>query len=129
MPDKNKRYYVFIDEIQFVTAVQNPYVDDPEGKITFTPVMDPAFAAENAGVYFNIYAEQPAADALDPENRGEGLNIADGYTPDENVKDFWVVYETQATLTGGQLTDPESADTVDVNTNEQFVGFQGRAAE
>ena len=100
-----------------------------EGKITFTPVMDPAFAAENAGVYFNIYAEQPAADALDPENRGEGLNIADGYTPDENVKDFWFVYETQATLTGGQLTDPESADTVDVNTNETFIGFQGKAAD
>jgi hypothetical protein len=28
MPDKNKRYYVFIDEIQYVTEIPNPYVDD-----------------------------------------------------------------------------------------------------
>ena len=35
MPDKNKRYYVIIDEIQFVAEVQNPYVEDPNEKITF----------------------------------------------------------------------------------------------
>lgn len=33
--EKGKRYYVFIDEIQFVSEVPNPYVDDPEAKITF----------------------------------------------------------------------------------------------
>ena len=29
MLDKDKRYYVFIDEIQFVTEIPNPFVDDP----------------------------------------------------------------------------------------------------
>lgn len=33
--DISKRYYVFIDEIQFVSEIQNPYVDDPEARITF----------------------------------------------------------------------------------------------
>ena len=37
--DKNKRYYVFIDEIQFVTEVQNPYVDNPNEKLTFIDVV------------------------------------------------------------------------------------------
>ena len=35
MQDKNKRYYVFIDEIQFVTEIHNPYVEDPNEKLTF----------------------------------------------------------------------------------------------
>jgi len=29
-----KRYYVFIDEIQFVAKVKNPYVEDPDAKLT-----------------------------------------------------------------------------------------------
>ena len=33
------RYYIFIDEIQFVSAIQNPYVDDPKAKITFIDVV------------------------------------------------------------------------------------------
>ncbi|HBX74744.1 MAG TPA: hypothetical protein DEG55_01160 [Acidaminococcaceae bacterium] len=34
MTDNSKRYYIFIDEIQFVTEVQNPYVDNPEERKT-----------------------------------------------------------------------------------------------
>ena len=51
MPDQTKRYYVFIDEIQFVTAVQNPYVDDPEGKITFIDVVLGLMKLPNADIY------------------------------------------------------------------------------
>ena len=29
MPDRHKRYYVFIGEIQFMAEIANPYVDDP----------------------------------------------------------------------------------------------------
>lgn len=36
--DEEKRYYVFIDEIQFVAEVANPYVDDSNEKITFIDV-------------------------------------------------------------------------------------------
>lgn len=37
--DKSKRYYIFLDEIQFVTEIQNPYVDDPNEKLTFIDVL------------------------------------------------------------------------------------------
>ena len=49
--DKNKRYYVFIDEIQFVTEVQNPYVDDPNEKLTFIDVVLGLMKIPNADVY------------------------------------------------------------------------------
>ena len=51
MPDKNKRYYVFIDEIQFVAEVQNPYVEDPNEKITFIDVVLGLMKLPNADIY------------------------------------------------------------------------------
>lgn len=49
--DRNKRYYVFIDEIQFVTEVPNPYVDDPNEKITFIDVVLGLMKLPNADIY------------------------------------------------------------------------------
>ena len=49
--DKNKRYYVFIDEIQFVTEVQNPYVDDPNEKLNFIDVVLGLMKIPNADIY------------------------------------------------------------------------------
>ena len=51
MPDKDKRYYVFIDEIQFVTEIQNPYVDDPNEKLTFIDVVLGLMKLPNADIY------------------------------------------------------------------------------
>ena len=48
--DKN-RYYVFIDEIQFVSEIKNPYVDDPEAKITFVDVIMGLMKIANVDVY------------------------------------------------------------------------------
>ncbi len=48
--DKN-RYYVFIDEIQFVSEIKNPYVDDPEAKITFIDVIMGLMKIANVDVY------------------------------------------------------------------------------
>ena len=49
--DKNKRYYIFLDEIQFVSTVPNPYVDDPEAKLTFIDVVLGLMKIPNADVY------------------------------------------------------------------------------
>ncbi len=49
--DDSKRYYVFIDEIQFVSEIQNPYVDDPKAKITFIDVVLGFMQMRNADVY------------------------------------------------------------------------------
>lgn len=37
--DQSRQYYVMIDEIQFVTAIPNPYLDDPNAKLTFIDVI------------------------------------------------------------------------------------------
>lgn len=37
--DKTQKYYVFLDEIQKISEIQNPYVNDPEAKIGFVDVL------------------------------------------------------------------------------------------
>ncbi|MGN1413278.1 MAG: ATP-binding protein [Anaerovoracaceae bacterium] len=49
--DRKRRYYVFLDEIQFVSAVPNPYVDDPEAELTFIDVVLGLMKIPNADVY------------------------------------------------------------------------------
>ena len=49
--DKSKRYYVFIDEIQFVTEIRNPYIDDLRQKLTFIDVVLGLMKLPNADIY------------------------------------------------------------------------------
>ena len=49
--DKSKRYYVLIDEIQFVSEIQNPYIDDPAAKLTFIDVVLGLMKIKNADIY------------------------------------------------------------------------------
>lgn len=51
MIDSKKRYYIFIDEIQFVSEIQNPYVDNKDAKITFIDVILGFMQMDNADVY------------------------------------------------------------------------------
>lgn len=49
--DKDKMYYVFIDEIQKVLEIQNPYLDDPEAKIGFVDVLLGLMKLPNVDLY------------------------------------------------------------------------------
>ncbi len=49
--DKSKMYYVFIDEIQKVSEIQNPYVDDSEAKIGFSDVLLGLMKIKNIDLY------------------------------------------------------------------------------
>ena len=51
MVDPKKRYYIFIDEIQFVSEIKNPYVTDSEAKISFIDVILGFMQMKNADVY------------------------------------------------------------------------------
>ena len=51
MIDPKKKYYIFLDEIQFVSEVQNPYVDNEDAKITFIDVILGFMHMDNADVY------------------------------------------------------------------------------
>lgn len=49
--NKNKKYYVFIDEIQLSIAVTNPYVDSKEESITFVDVLLGLMKQSNLDIY------------------------------------------------------------------------------
>ncbi len=49
--DRTRQYYVFIDEIQFVSAVQNPYVSDSDAQITFVDLVLGLMKIENIDLY------------------------------------------------------------------------------
>lgn len=49
--DGSTRYYIFIDEIQFVSEIQNPYVDDQSAKINFIDVVLGFMQMKNTDVY------------------------------------------------------------------------------
>ena len=47
----NKRYYIFIDEIQFSRSVKNPYIDDEDEKITFVDTLLSLMKRKNLDIY------------------------------------------------------------------------------
>lgn len=49
--DKERKFYVFIDEIQKVSEIQNPYVDDAEAKIGFVDVLLGLMKIKNVDLY------------------------------------------------------------------------------
>lgn len=49
--DKSKRFYVFIDEVQLVLEMQNPYVEGVEDKIGFVPVLLGLMKLKNVDLY------------------------------------------------------------------------------
>ncbi len=51
MIDSDKRYYILIDEIQFVNETQNPYVNDPKAMVGFIDVILGLIKLKNADVY------------------------------------------------------------------------------
>lgn len=46
-----ERYYIFIDEIQFVSEIQNPYIDAADSKISFVDVVLGLMQLKNVDVY------------------------------------------------------------------------------
>ena len=47
----DKRYYIFIDEIQFSKSVKNPYIDDEDEKITFVDTLLSLIKRKNLDIY------------------------------------------------------------------------------
>ena len=49
--DTSKQHYVFLDEIQKVEEIQNPYVPNPDAKITFVDTVLGLMKLPNADIY------------------------------------------------------------------------------
>lgn len=49
--DKRQKFYVFIDEIQKVSEIRNPYLDDPDARISFVDVVLGLMKIKNVDLY------------------------------------------------------------------------------
>ena len=100
--DEKNKYYIFIDEIQLVSEMQNPYVDNPEAKITFVDVVLGLVKIKNADIYITgSNSKMLSSDILTEfRDRGDEVKVFplsysefyEGYEGDKN--EAWQEYYT-----------------------------------
>lgn len=73
--DKEKFYYVFLDEIQKVVSVQNPFIDGVEDKIGFVDVILGLMKKENVDIYVTGSNSKMLSSDILTEFRGRGDEI------------------------------------------------------
>ena len=73
--DKSKTYYVFLDEIQKVVSIQNPYIKDVEDKIGFVDVHLGLMKHDNIDVYVTGSNSKMLSSDILTEFRGRGDEI------------------------------------------------------
>lgn len=73
--DSSKRYCVFIDEIQMVASIQNPYLDDKSSKIGFADVLLGLMKTPNADIYVTGSNSRMLSSDIMTEFRGRGDEI------------------------------------------------------
>ena len=73
--DKSREYYVFIDEIQKVAQIKNPYVESGEDKIGFTDVLLGLMKRENLDIYVTGSNSKMLSSDIMTEFRGRGDEI------------------------------------------------------
>ena len=61
LKDKTRVYYVFLDEIQKVDEIQNPYVPNPDAKITFVDTILGLMKLPNADIYITLSQKKKTA--------------------------------------------------------------------
>ena len=73
--DESKNYYVFLDEIQKVVTIQNPYIEGVEDKVGFVDVVLGLMKRDNIDLYVTgINSKMLSSDIL-TEFRGRGDEI------------------------------------------------------
>ena len=72
-----EKYYILIDEIQFVSEIQNPYVDNPDARISFIDVVLGFMQMKNADVYVTgSNSRMLSSDILTQfRDRGDGIRV------------------------------------------------------
>lgn len=73
--DKDKTYYIFLDEIQKVKTVKNPYLDDEEETVGFVDVLLGLMKKKNADVYVTGSNSKMLSSDILTEFRGRGDEI------------------------------------------------------
>lgn len=104
--DESKEYYVFLDEIQKVVTIQNPYIDGVEDKISFVDVVLGLMKRGNIDLYVTGSNSKMLSSDILTEFRGRGdeirvnpLSFAEFYNAFEGDKrDAWQEYFTYGGL-------------------------------
>ena len=73
--DKEGMYYIFLDEIQKVKTVKNPYLDDEEERVGFVDVLLGLLKKKNADVYVTGSNSKMLSSDILTEFRGRGDEI------------------------------------------------------
>ena len=73
--ESNERFYVFIDEIQFVKDIQNPYLDDKDARIGFIDVILGLMKLKNADLYVTGSNSRFLSSDIITEFRGRGDEV------------------------------------------------------
>ncbi len=104
--DESKNYYVFLDEIQKVVTIQNPYIEGAEDKIGFVDVVLGLMKRENIDLYVTGSNSKMLSSDILTEFRGRGDEIRvnplsfsefyNAYQGDKNVA--WQEYYTYGGL-------------------------------
>jgi len=100
--DKDKTYYIFLDEIQKVKSVKNPYLDDEEESVGFVDVLLGLMKKKNADVYVTGSNSKMLSSDILTEFRGRGdeirvhpLTFSEFYAAfDGDKRDAWQEYFT-----------------------------------
>ncbi len=100
--DKDKTYYIFLDEIQKVKTIKNPYLDDENETVGFVDVLLGLMKKKNADVYVTGSNSKMLSSDILTEFRGRGdeirvhpLSFAEFYAAFEGDKrDAWREYYT-----------------------------------
>jgi predicted AAA+ superfamily ATPase len=100
--DKDKMYYIFLDEIQKVKTVKNPYLDDESETVGFVDVLLGLMKKKNADVYVTGSNSKMLSSDILTEFRGRGDEVRvhpltfaefyDAYNGDK--RDAWQEYYT-----------------------------------
>lgn len=100
--DKDKMYYIFLDEIQKVRTIKNPYLDDEKETVGFIDVLLGLMKKKNADVYVTGSNSKMLSSDILTEFRGRGDEIRvhplsfrefyGAYTGDK--RDAWREYYT-----------------------------------
>ena len=100
--DKDKMYYIFLDEIQKVKTIKNPYLDDKSDTVGFVDVLLGLMKKKNADVYVTGSNSKMLSSDILTEFRGRGdevhvypLTFAEFYAAyDGDKRDAWQEYYT-----------------------------------
>ena len=100
--DSQTKYYVFIDEIQLVSEIQNPYIYDSSAKLSFVDVVLGLMKIKNADIYITGSNSKMLSSDIQTQFRDRGdevhvypLSFSEFYDAYEGDKrDAWQDYYT-----------------------------------